>query len=379
LRRLIFCALLCACASQGVPPGGPEDVAAPKILSITPDTGQTSVKTGQAVFKFDEVVAERPPGAVSLADLVVISPRRGTSDVSWGRNELRIKPSGGWRANTTYTVTLLPGVADLRGNVRNTAASTFFSTGPTLARARISGTVIDWLSATTVRGALVEARAPTDTTLSWVSVTDSVGVYSMGHVPAGQYTLRAYLDKNHDLAINSDEARDTTSISLVDSGAAQLLIFVPDSIAPSIDQISATDSVTLIITFDRPADSVSAMNPANYSITGPDSSRYPGVSVRPPPKDTSQHTVPMARPGPLKSVILTLGRQLSARVAYRVRATGIRGVSGKSAPSEKTLNFSRFTPVTLPKRIPPPPRTLPGGAVPIPPPGTVPIAPRAER
>jgi hypothetical protein len=347
-----------------MPPGGPVDVTAPQILSITPDTGTTGAKLGQVVFKFDEVVAEHPPRTTALADLILISPRNGSPDVSWGRNEIRIKPTKGWRANTAYTVTLLPGLADLRGNVRNTAASTYFSTGTSMPRGRISGTAIDLASATPARDAVVEARQIGDTSLAWISITDSIGAYSMPHLPPAQYSLRGYQDQNHNFALDPGEPWDTTTVTLVNNGTAQLLLSARDSVAPSIDQIAPADSVTMLVTFDRLADSASAVNPARYTVKAADSTSLPVLSVRPPPRDTSEHIVPMLRPRPLRSVLLTVGRPLSIGVAYRVRATGVTDIQGKTVASEKVVTFSRLTPVPVRK---PAPRGLPGGAVPIPP------------
>lgn len=364
MRRLILCVAVCGCASQGMPPGGPVDVTAPQITSVTPDSGATGAKLGQVVFKFDEVVAEHPPRVTALSDLVLISPRSGSPDVSWGRNELRIKPSKGWRANTTYTVTLLPGLADLRGNIRNSPASTYFSTGASIPRGRISGTAIDLAAATPARDAVIEARQKGDSSLAWIAVTDSIGAYAMPHLPPAQYALRGYEDQNHNLALDPGEPWDTTTITLVNNGTAQLLLSARDSIAPSIDQIAPTDSVTMLVTFDRLADSVTAVNPANYSVKAADSTSLPVLRVRPPQRDTSEHIVPMLRPRPLRSVLLTVGRPLSIGVAYRVRAAGVTDIQGKTVASEKVVTFSRLTPAPVRK---PPPRGLPGGAVPIPP------------
>ena len=164
-----------ACASPGMPPGGPPDVAAPQLVAVAPDTGRTGTKPKEVIFRFDEVVAERPPGVTTLADLFLISPRDGTPDVSWHREEIAVRPRRGWRPNTTYTVTMLRGLADLRGNVRNTGASTFFSTGPSIPRTHVTGRVFDWVAGTPAAGSLVEALVPPDTTHAYVAVADSSG------------------------------------------------------------------------------------------------------------------------------------------------------------------------------------------------------------
>src|SRR5205823_6690288 len=87
LRRLIAVALLgLACASPGMPPGGPPDVAAPQLLAITPDSGTLGVRPKEVLFQFDEVVSERRPSVTTLAAVFLISPRNGLPSASWHRD-----------------------------------------------------------------------------------------------------------------------------------------------------------------------------------------------------------------------------------------------------------------------------------------------------
>ena len=137
---------LVACASPGVPPGGPERHVPAAITRTEPDTNAVNVRGKQFVIHFDEVIAEKPGSAASLNDLVLISPRNSAPDVDWHRTSLSIHPHKGWLPNTAYTVTLLPGIADLRGNVRTTETVVSFSTGPTIPATSISGELFDWLS-----------------------------------------------------------------------------------------------------------------------------------------------------------------------------------------------------------------------------------------
>ena len=115
--RLIFAsAAMVGCASQGIPPGGPPDVTPPVLISVTPDSGTVHVSPSSVTFRFDEVVSERPRGAPSLDQLVLISPSDGPPSVDWRRDRLVVKSRHGWRPNTAYSVTVLPGLTDLRGN-----------------------------------------------------------------------------------------------------------------------------------------------------------------------------------------------------------------------------------------------------------------------
>jgi hypothetical protein len=256
-------------------------------------------------------------------------------------------------------VTMLPGLGDLRGNVRNTGASTYFSTGSALARGAISGSVLDLLSGAPARGARVDARVTGDTTISWLTSADSTGAFVLPHLPSQRFLVRAYADKNKNLGVDPDEAWDSATVALTDSGSVQLLIVVRDTLPPRISRAQPSDSVTLTVTFDRPADSASALTAANYVVVAADSSVVPILSVKRPRSAAANTPTPtLARPMPAISVELTLGRPLVVKKQYSVRATGIRGILGQTLPSEATFTFT----------APIPPAPLPGGAVPIPPP-----------
>src|SRR5690349_7057114 len=101
LRRVkykftIAAIIIAACASPGVPPGGPVDTQAPEVVKIVPDSGKTGTTPPAVVFRFDEVVSDRPSGAPSLGSLFLISPRNGDVRVDWHRNELEVRPRKGW-------------------------------------------------------------------------------------------------------------------------------------------------------------------------------------------------------------------------------------------------------------------------------------------
>jgi hypothetical protein len=383
LRRLIAAVLFAlACASPGMPPGGPPDVAAPKIVAIIPDSGSVGVKPKEVVFRFDEVVAERPQSATTLADLFLISPRNGVPDVSWHRDAIAVKPSQGWRANTPYTVIMMRGLADIRGNVRNTGVTTFFSTGPTIPRTRISGQVFDWVTGAPAAGALIESFVPADTLHPYVALVDTGGSFVLEHVPPGRYTVRGYVDRNKNTGIDPSEPWDSTSVNLTDSARVELLLFVHDTAPPRLRDVSLADSLTLRLTFDRPFDPAQTITAANFAIVGPDSVPVPIASAGPEPRDTSARIAPppqpragvnpridttakakpvMSRPTAISSVIVRLQRPLTPKRVYRVRAIGIRGLLGATANSER--------PFTAP--APPPPPAAKPAVPPAATPGTV--------
>jgi hypothetical protein len=367
-----------------MPPGGPPDVAAPQIVSITPDSGAVGVRPKEVLFKFDEVVSERPPAVTSLADLFLISPRNGAPDASWHRDAIGVKPSHGWRPNTAYTVIMRKGLSDIRGNVRNAGAATFFSTGTAIPRTHISGNVFDWVSGSPATDALIESFVAPDSIHAYIAVADSNGAFLIEHIPPGRYTVRAYLDRNKNQGIDPSEPWDSASLNLTDSARTALLIFTHDTVAPRIREVRATDSVTLDVTFDKPVDPAQTLGVANFAVIGPDSAPVPIASVAPPSRDTTPKVTPagrvapgapaparppsrvradtvrvradtttivrpvMPRPIPISEVIIKLQRPLTPKVAYRVRALAIRGLLGRSGDSERVY--------TVPAP-PPPPKT----------------------
>jgi hypothetical protein len=343
------------CASPGMPPGGPPDAAAPQIVAVVPDSGTVGVSPKEVIFRFDEVVSERPPSVTTLAALFLISPRDGIPDVSWHRDAIGVRPPRGWRPNTPYTVIMLRGIADLRGNVRNTGASTFFSTGRTLPRTRLTGRVFDWVAGAPANGALVESFVRPDTLRPYIALADSTGAFAIEHLPPARYMVRAYLDRNRNLGIDPSEPWDSVSVDIRDSVTTTLLIFAHDSVPPRIRDVSAGDSVSLHVTFDRPVDPSQTLTVANFALIGPDSAPVPIVSAAPAPTDTAKRAMP--RPAPVSEAVIGLQRPLTTKTTYRLRAMGIRGLLGHTGDSERayTTPAAPPPPAAQPTVVPPPP------------------------
>ena len=361
-RASISAVFLAACASPGIPPGGPVDTEAPKIVQIAPDSGRTGSTPKEVVFRFDEVVNERPSGAPSLTGLFLISPRSGEPRVEWHRDEIAVRPRRGWRPNTAYTITLLPGLSDLRGNVRNTGAVTVFSTGSSIPPGRISGTFYNWTEGRAVPKAFIEARPASDTSIAYVASTDSAGRFVVATLAPGPYIVRGFSDDNTNKALDPREAWDTVSVTLTDSSRTDLYAFVHDSLGARLSAVSLRDSVTLELAFDNPLALSPVPAAANVRIRASDSTEIPVASVAPPAVDTTA-TGPakLGRPIPTRTLIVKLGRPVRARTDYRVRVTDIRSLLGIVKSSERVLSVPA-TPTVLPSSI------IPGAPAPPPPP-----------
>jgi hypothetical protein len=241
------------CASPTAPPGGPEDELPPTIVSVSPDSGAVRVRPEAITVRFDEIISEVPQGGGSdLRSRILLSPSDGEVRVRWQRDRLRITPQRGWRDNTVYVLTILPGIADLSGNVRDSARVIVFSTGDEIPPGRIDGVVFDWMKAEPASKALVRARPISDTTLVWSAETDSLGRFSMPFMVTGRYQLTALLDQNGNGLRDPRELWDSTTIELRDSVRQDLYAFPNDTLPPTLLTVSAADSGSLRLTFDRP-------------------------------------------------------------------------------------------------------------------------------
>jgi hypothetical protein len=273
---------------------------------------------------------------------------------------------------------MMRGLSDIRGNVRNTGAATFFSTGPTIPRTRISGQVFDWVAGTPAAGALVESFVLPDTLHPYVALVDTGGAFALEHLPPARYTVKGYLDRNKNLSIDPSEPWDSVSVNLADTARIELLLFVHDTAPPRLREVAAIDSLSLRLTFDKPIDPRQTLTTANFAITGPDSVPVPIASADPEARDTTVKTAPppppragvrprvdmstaprpvMSRPVPISTVIIKLRRPPTPKFVYRVHAIGIRGLLGNAGNSER--------PFTAPAPPPPPkPAAVPAKAPP---------------
>jgi len=392
LIRWIGLAGVSACASAGAPPGGAERHTPPVILSITPDSGETNVKIKNVEFKFDEVVSDRPSGsATGLDQIFLISPRDGSPNVSWHRSRIDLRPRNGFRPNTAYRVTLLPGLVDLRGNIVKETRSIVFSTGPNFPPYSIVGTAFDWAAERPAQGAYIEATLLSDTTLVYVTASDTVGHFEVGPLNAGAYRVRALIDQNSNRQLDRGEKWDTTHVTVEGvSHGIELLAIERDTLYANFENITVVDSLTLRATFDKPLDPALPLQPALIRVQRADSgalevravqwqrvydqqrqaaitdsvrradSVRAAASPRPaappatpaPPLPSGARPAPPppkpSTPPPDRGIIVHLSPNTPVLVGgtYRITASGLRNLLGKSHEITRTF--------TVPKPAPPP-------------------------
>lgn len=265
-------ALAAACASPGAPPGGPEDHTAPIILKVTPDSGATNVRSKNVTVTFNKVVSERPRTGNDLGAVMLLSPSDGEAKVDWHRTAISVRPRKGFRPNTAYALTIVPGVTDLRGNVITRAHTFAFSTGASIPRGVVRGAVFDWTTVRPAANALIDATVGGDTTLRWIARADSAGRYTLPFLPAGKYRVRTIIDANQNGRLEPRELWDSVTVDVADSVQLDLYAFTHDTLGARIIGVDVKDSVTMRLTFDRPLALDADFSPEQVQLRRADSS-----------------------------------------------------------------------------------------------------------
>ncbi|HEX7981803.1 MAG TPA: Ig-like domain-containing protein [Gemmatimonadaceae bacterium] len=383
-RRLIAASIfVAACASAGPPPGGPEDRTPPRLIRVTPDTNAVNVRDRNATFYFDEQINDRATGEGDISNFFLVSPNDGTPRISWHRSRIEVRPRHDFRENTAYTITLLPGLSDLRNNRMKQGAVVTFSTGPTIPALRIKGYAFDWVAERPQPDALVEAL--TRDSIRYLAQADSQGSFTVGPLPPGTYLVRGTNDQNHNRQQDRTEPWDTVRVVAPQTGPLELLIAPRDTLPARIQGVAVNDSVSLAVTFDRLLDPSQPFPATNFQLIGIDSVGIPIAGTRTPheekerqatlqrqaadsarradslarrpltplprpqPADTGANRAP-SRPGPFTTLIVTLTRPLKPNTTYLLRVRTVRALSGRVTSSERRFSTPK-PPPPLPPRV----------------------------
>ena len=394
------------CASASPPPGGPEDKAPPRLVQVTPDTNAVNVTDRVVQFSFDETISDRGEGALALDKFFLVSPSDGAIDLSWHRSRIDVRPHQGFRPNTAYTVTMLPGLGDLRNNVMKAGAKVVFSTGPTIPTLFIDGIAFDWSAGTPVK-AYVEAITPDS--IRYLAQADSVGHFTLGPLNPGSYLVRGIVDVNNNHALDRTESYDTVRVTVPGATTrVELLTAQRDTLPARMSVPTVTDSLTLTVTFDRALDPNQTLAASAFKLLASDSSVVPIVAAYSPlevrrldsirtrtradsarradslagkplaPLTPAEPVTPAVNakpapppppkpsvPSPYSTVVLKLGEPLKPTSDYRLSTTGLRALSGRVAPSERRFSTPKPPPPKAPgdttrttpdlRRVPPRP------------------------
>lgn len=199
LLSLLLLVLLRMCASQGSPPGGPEDKTPPQIVNVSPQNGATNVSENVKIsMDFSEYVDKR-----SIEPAIFISPYVESGyEVEASYKSVDISFNEPLQDSTTYIITLGAGLTDLHGN---NLAETFhlaFSTGDSLEQGRMDGQIYrnDMPKGQAAVLAYLADGDPVDSLLvrrpDYVTYPDQDGEFSFSNMINGSYLFLGLLDQN---------------------------------------------------------------------------------------------------------------------------------------------------------------------------------------
>ena len=248
--------LMSGCAREATPPGGPPDRLPPIVILSEPDTFSTVEPFRSPVtLRFSERISERP-SAGTLDQSVVVSPASGEVRVSHGREGLTVRALGGFEAGHIYRVTVLPVIQDMFGNALQEPFELFFSTGPEFTPNVVAGSVIDRLTGEPLRDARVDA-AVAESGVVHTAVTDSAGIFALRYLPAGDYVVSAYLDRNRNAQPDFTEPQGTRPALLNGGGEAadttivlDVALLARDTTSARLARVTVEDSISLNVSLD---------------------------------------------------------------------------------------------------------------------------------
>jgi len=262
---------LYACARVGDPPGGPPDIAPPRIISIQPESGAVVPNFNDDItIQFDETIEEqassgqRTEGLAGLEQQILLSPVAGRVNVDWHRSRITVKPKEGWKRRV-YRLQILPGFFDLRRNRFDSSATVLFSRGPAIGQARIGGIALKWVEQTTLLRALIEA-VPLPDTVGYLTMADSGGQFNIENLQPGRYIVYATADANNDRRRGLREAYDSVEVTLDSSTNVALYTFTHDTIPPRPRTATFVDSVTIRVDMSEALDPTRSLDSTNLRV-----------------------------------------------------------------------------------------------------------------
>jgi len=270
-RAALVCALaaagVAACANQGAPPGGQQDLRPPVVVRTEPAPFAVVTEPDTRIrFHFDERVSESV-NAGSLDEAVTVSPQAGEVRVRHGSRSITIEVEGGLRPGVVYRVTLLPVVRDLFGNQLGDPFELVFSTGGEPSPTTLAGQVWDRTTGRGLGGALVHAQGRDS--LVHVAASDQEGIFALRYLPAGALVVTAFEDTDRDRAPDAREVSGSVLVELAvgDTALVDVPVLAPDTTAAEVVRATPLDSLTFTLEFDDFLDPDAAAGDVDVTIT----------------------------------------------------------------------------------------------------------------
>ena len=268
-------ALFVYCASQGFPPGGPEDKTPAHVIFASPAADTTNVALdAEIVIEFSEAVLPH-----SCEEALFITPFPGENvKYKWKRDKLlSIHFSEPLLKDRTYIINIGAGTKDRRNNMMKQSFTLAFSTGDMLDQGRIRGNVYG----DNVEGVQIwaydlnelDAPNPKQDFPLYVTQAGKDGTWSLTNMAWSRYRLFAIMDRDVNTKYNAEydmlgvATRDILLDSLTNSNnKMNFRIALEDTTRPIIAQVIAPDERHVDIRFSEAMLPDSLTKSTNYTI-----------------------------------------------------------------------------------------------------------------
>ncbi|MFK7899496.1 MAG: Ig-like domain-containing protein [Cyclobacteriaceae bacterium] len=270
---LVIIYLVQACASVQAPPGGPEDNTIPKLLSVNPPPGTTSIQIGQKFeFLFDERIE-----APKLYQEMIVSPfTEAEYEFVVSKKKLVFKFEDELDSNTTYTLNFREGVTDITAKNPIENLNYAFSTGSIIDSLFIHGEVTHFLTEKAVEKVNVSLYKLTDTlnltedNPTYFTKTDSAGHFLIQNIKKGEYLIQAFLDadKNSIYSQYKEEIGFIADTLTIDSTKEEIKIRLGEKEFEPLQIINTKDyKGTHIIAVNNPISDITVKDKDSTLIT----------------------------------------------------------------------------------------------------------------
>jgi hypothetical protein len=195
------------CAQIGSLTGGKKDSTPPKLLLAAPELKTTNFNSDVITLKFDEYVQLR-----DLNNQLLISPKLKTRpEIEASGKNITIKfDKSELLPNTTYRFYFGKAICDMHEGNPLINFSYIFSTGSTIDSLNLKGEVSSALQKQKEKGVVIGLyfnknlpdSFPYKNTPDYVSTTDEEGKFKISNLPAAEFRLICFVDKNKDYIYN---------------------------------------------------------------------------------------------------------------------------------------------------------------------------------
>lgn len=336
--------VLCGCANQLPPPGGPPDKTPPEIVATTPQVRTLNFREKSIVLEFSEYVNRS-----QAQDNIFISPPVKT-EYDWSGRELEIAFLEDLQPQTTYAVTVGTEYSDLLGNKPASSYTLIFSTGDRLDSGLIRGKVESgdpagaFVFLYPLNGLQADTLNPGVTKPKYRTQVGANGTFEFQALPAGSYRLLAVRDefRNEVFDAGTDAFGTTTKDIVLPEGETVQVAFrlgpATDNTPPQLYNVTPVSQRLLRLELSENPDTVS-IQPASFTVVSEQGGT--GLPV----------LAAWLSPARRSTVELLFANTPAAESTWRLTATAVRDSAGNTISD--TARTATFTASTLPDSVTP--------------------------